>query len=94
MPDKKVIGFESLSRRLEKNMFVLKHGEEYLRFGSYSTCTPVDKPEQATLYTRCADAERRLNGTNFGYFYHKREKITINEVEIYEVEFTSTEKKV
>lgn len=73
-------------------MFVLKHGEEYLRFGSYSTCTPVGKPEQATLYTRRVDAERRLGGTNFGYFYHKRKQVPVAEVDIYEVEFTSTEK--
>jgi len=40
-------------------MFVLKHNEKYLRFGSYSRAYPVDGPEMATLYQDALRAKKR-----------------------------------
>ena len=74
-------------------MYVIKIGNGYLRFGSYSTATIVDKPEKATLYSRIGDANKRKNDRTQGT-YIGRTRVSTAQLDIVEVTFTSTERKI
>jgi hypothetical protein len=50
----------------------------------------VERPENATIYARLNDAEKRKKHTNY---LNGNEEIPIEEMEIYEVTFTYTEKR-
>jgi len=71
-------------------MYVIKFGNGYLRFGSYSTASIVDKPEKATLYSRVGDANARKSRDT----YIGRTIVLRTQLEVFEVTFISTEKKV
>jgi hypothetical protein len=72
-------------------MYVIKYQNQYLRYGSYSAATPVERPEQATLYSRVQDAKRRLNEN---WLYINRERINMAELSIWKVTFTYTEEQL
>lgn len=68
--------------------YVIKYKGKYARFGSYSKMTLVDRPENATVYARLKDAERRLAGRNL---YCNNKPIANTDCGIYEVTFSFTE---
>ena len=73
--------------------YVIKCRGKYARFGSYRTMTLVDKPENATIYSRLKDVEKRYKDD---VFYLKKGSVScvLDKIEIYEIIFTHTEKKV
>jgi hypothetical protein len=70
--------------------YVIKCWGKYARFGSYRSMALVERPENATVYARLNDAEKRKKHTNY---LNGNEEIPIEEMEIYEVTFTYTEKR-
>lgn len=70
-------------------MYVIKSKDgRYVRFNSYSVVHWVDRPEQATLYTRKLDADRRLKQSKF---YTKDGWVNTKDLFMWEVEFKFTE---
>jgi len=88
----------SKSERPEMFVIYLKDIKCYARFGSHSSATAVEHPEQATLYSRRSDAVSRKNKgdhSRFGGFWlttsdrsNSRDDKYIGTIEIKEVKFS------
>ncbi len=71
-------------------VYVVKYKDKYLRFGSYGSAHLVDNPENASLYSRLKDAQRRVTD----YVYIKRKELQPNELTLWTIEFTFNETQV
>jgi hypothetical protein len=45
--------------------FVIKLGDKFCKFGSYSKCDLKDSPLKATIYSRKSDATRRVRDEHY-----------------------------
>lgn len=80
---------------MNHSAFAVKHGGDYLRFGSYRQADVVDSPLKATLYTRLSDAQRRIekgawigppsNPSEIGSDYLRVVRVTVSVKEEVEV---------
>jgi len=78
--------------------FAIKYNDKYLRFGSYSLATPVDLPENATLYSKLAHVKHRLMKDKHYYLTHPikrpRQRVETADLKVVEIQFTFTESPV
>ena len=73
-------------------VYAIKYDGKYLRFGSYSSATPVDKPENASLFSEKAfnRAKQRSETTH----WIKRKPIPASEFQLVELEFAKPKEHV
>jgi len=71
-------------------VYCIKYRSKYCRFGSYRMVYLCDSPEKATTYSRLSDAKKKTQENLF----MDACPIDKNELQIFEVTFSYTEKIV
>ena len=80
-----------MGKQVRPGVFVVKYGDSYLRFGSYSSVTRVEFPEQATVYRRKRDADFKLGSDRLWENNEEMTYLDLTKLVVVEVAFTSTE---